>query len=203
MSRHLKTSYEEYQAVEKACKSECIQLRDQIKILTGNMLLLQTNMVNSREREIAMEKLVQSKLATLAEEFANIKSHKDDSSTNINDETKIEFEAAHEAKPEKKYQFLQIFKANQQQIKQSQERVDEMQREIDDARSNINDLILEIEAVSAEESNTRAQNSRLLSQITESQSMQRDALEENLKLQNQIENLRAAHSEMESKYFLY
>lgn len=75
----------------------------------------------------------------------------------------------------------------------------EMQRELEDARGNINDLILEIEAVAAEELKARTQSGRLLKQIAEYQGMQRVALEENLRLQNQIEDIRVKYAEAESK----
>ena len=107
---------------------------------------------------------------------------------------------AKSAQPEKKYQFLWIFKANQAQLKQNQERMEDMQAELEDGKRNINDLIMEIESVAAEESNARMQNSRLLAQIAESQSMQRGALEENLKLQNQLEKLKSGRADFEAGY---
>lgn len=105
-----------------------------------------------------------------------------------------------EAKPEKKYQFLWIFKANQAQLKQNQERMEDMEAELEDGKRNINDLIMEIESVATEESNARMQNSRLLAQIAESQSMQRGALEDNLKLQNQLEKLKSGRADLETGY---
>lgn len=77
--------------------------------------------------------------------------------------------------------------------------LEELQRELEDARSNINDLILEIDGVAAEELKARTQSGRLLRQIAEYQGMQRVALEENLRLQNQIEDIRVKHAEAESK----
>jgi len=102
-------------------------------------------------------------------------------------------------KSEKKYQFFWIFKANQNQLKQSQERLEDMQAELDNAKRNITDLIMEIEAVSAEENNARLQNGRLLVQISDCQSMQRVALEENLKLQNEVEHLKNSRADIEAK----
>lgn len=77
--------------------------------------------------------------------------------------------------------------------------LEDLQRELEDARSNINDLILEIDGVAAEELKARTQSGRLLRQIAEYQGMQRVALEENLRLQNQIEDIRVKHAEAESK----
>jgi regulator of replication initiation timing len=82
---------------------------------------------------------------------------------------------------------------------QWEERLQDVQAELADARRNINDLIMEIETVALEESTIRNQNARLLSQVADCQSMQRTALEENLKLQNQIETIKSARVESEAK----
>ncbi len=84
-------------------------------------------------------------------------------------------------------------------VDHSRARVDDLEKELQNASSNINDLIMEIETVATEEAKTRAQNGRLLQQIAECQSMQRVALEENLRLQNQIEDLRASNRDVETK----
>lgn len=205
---------------------------------------------NSRAREIAMEKLIQEKLSSLADAHAAKSTSQSDkalpmmvsvaapsnsriasSNNNSSNYSKgdehqtadieemldavevscregrrsdsMDISSSAEAKaaqPEKKYQFLWIFKANQAQLKQNQERMEDMQAELEDGKRNINDLIMEIESVATEESNARMQNSRLLAQIAESQSMQRGALEDNLKLQNQVEKLKSGRVDLEAGY---
>ena len=77
--------------------------------------------------------------------------------------------------------------------------VADLRRELEDARNNVNDLILEIESVSEEEVKARTQAERIVAQISEYQSMQRVALEENMRLQDQIELIKGKSAEMESK----
>lgn len=84
-------------------------------------------------------------------------------------------------------------------LNQAQERAKEVQIELDDARASLNDLILEIESVSVEEARSREQSARVLRQMTDSQSMQRGVLEENLRLHDQISELQKRHVDVENK----
>ena len=84
-------------------------------------------------------------------------------------------------------------------LTQAQARATEIQLELDDARAQMNDLILEIDAVTVEDGKSREQSERLLRQMTESQSMQRGVLDENLRLHDQIAELHRKQGEEEMR----
>ena len=81
-------------------------------------------------------------------------------------------------------------------LTQAQARAQETQIELDDARNQMNDLILEIESVTVEDGKSREQHDRVLRQMTDSQSMQRGVLDENLHLHDQISELHRKQSEV-------
>lgn len=83
---------------------------------------------------------------------------------------------------------------------QAQGRARDLQQEMEDVRANMDDLILEIEAVSSEEKNVEEQCTRLLSQMSDSQSMQRGVLEENLRLHDQVAEIQIRLTEAQAKY---
>ena len=63
----------------------------------------------------------------------------------------------------------------------------------------VNDLVLEIDAVMAEEAKSREESERLLRQMTESQSMQRGVLDENLRLHEQVAEMQRRQAEVEGR----
>ncbi len=81
----------------------------------------------------------------------------------------------------------------------AQARVHDVQTELKDAHASINDLILEIEAVTAEEVKSREQAARVLRLVSEGQDGQRAICEENLRLQDQLAQLQQKHSTLEDK----
>ena len=87
-------------------------------------------------------------------------------------------------------------------LQQAQTRAKETQAELDDARASLDDLILEIEAISAEEAKSREQCAKVVVQMNENQSMQRAVLEENLRLHDQVAELEKKQIEVESRYSL-
>ena len=84
-------------------------------------------------------------------------------------------------------------------LSSAQIRVREVQAELKDAHASINDLILEIETVTAEEVKSREQAARVLRLVSEGQDGQRAICEENLKLQDQLAQLKQKHSTLEDK----
>ena len=88
-------------------------------------------------------------------------------------------------------------------LAQAQARASETQLELDDARAQMNDLILEIDAVTVEDGKSREQSERLLRQMTESQSMQRGVLDENLRLHDQIAELHRKQGERRRDMYRY
>ena len=199
MIEQLKTQLAEYQGLGELCHSEVAKLQTRVKQLTETQAVLQSNLEQSRGREEALEQALATKAATdvqlqsVAVEVVEMKTHSRSGSMEEGEERMEEDAPA--PVPAKvilpaDYQLL---------VDQSKARVDDLQKELQNSSSNINDLIMEIETVAAEELKARAQGTRLLQQITECQSMQRVALEENLRLQNQIEDLRASNRDAEAK----
>ena len=89
--------------------------------------------------------------------------------------------------------------ADGETLAQAQARAAEALKELEHARSSINDLILEIDAVSAAESNSREQTTRTLKAMTDSQNTQRSLSEDNARLHDQISDLQRRHTDMESR----
>ena len=79
-----------------------------------------------------------------------------------------------------------------------QARLRDTQAELADAHSSINDLILEIEAVTAEEAKSREQAARVLQLVDDGQNGQR-AIWENMKLQDQTSKLQQSQSDLENR----
>jgi chromosome segregation ATPase len=84
-------------------------------------------------------------------------------------------------------------------LSQAHERSRDLQQELDTARSNLDDLIIEIEAVSAEEAKAREQAARVVRQMSADQGMQRGVLEENLRLNDQVTVLQQRLREVETR----
>ena len=80
-----------------------------------------------------------------------------------------------------------------------QARLRDTQAELADAHSSINDLILEIEAVTAEEAKSREQAARVLQLVDDGQNGQRAICEENMKLQDQTSKLQQSQSDLENR----
>lgn len=81
----------------------------------------------------------------------------------------------------------------------AQQRANETQKELEHAQASINDLILEIDAVSAEEAKSREQTARTLKSMSEGQGSYRSLSEDNSRLHDQIADLQKRHTDMESR----
>lgn len=149
---------------------------------------------NSRQRELALEKLIVDKAPSSMETERSGLNAVDISNQGMSEDEQIASNNFTDAAAK-----VESFIGDLSLRQQWEERLQDVQAELADARRNINDLIMEIETVALEESTIRNQNARLLSQVADCQSMQRTALEENLKLQNQIETIKSARVESEAK----
>lgn len=196
MIEQLKTQLNEYQGMGELSSSEVNKLQTRVKQLTETQAVLQSNLDQSRAREETLEQALASKTAS---ETAPYSAHEEETKPHSRSGSMEEGEERGEVEvlpvPVKTivpadYQLL---------VDQSRARIEDLQKELQNSSSNINDLIMEIETVASEEVKARAQGIRLLQQITECQSMQRVALEENLRLQNQIEDLRVSNRDAEAK----
>jgi chromosome segregation ATPase len=171
VTNQLKTQLSEYQAMEALCTNEVRKLQNELRMMSDTQVLLRDNLSKSREREVSLEaQLLQCKAANNGSKSENGDTGIDATST----ETVV-------------------------QVPVADHHMSELLQELEDARGNMNDLITEIETVAAEEVKARTQSGRLLRQIAEYQSMQRVALEENLRLQNQIEDVKTKFAETEHK----
>lgn len=182
----LKTQLAEYQAMEGLCNSEVKKLHNELKMMTDTQTMLRRHLAESKERELALESRLQQSQGHLHEAVVTM----EEGSGLDQCEAKDDGPAAPIAVRSAAAVPTQPVSAHH---------VVDLQQELDDARNNINDLISEIEAVAAEEVKARSQSGRLLRQIAEYQSMQRVALEENLRLQNQIDDIKVKYTETESR----
>jgi len=177
-----KTQLAEYQAMEALCNSEVRKLQGELKMLSDSQALLQEHLTKSRERELALEQRLNDTVGGGSGAAMDVSQNE----SKVAEEVAVKVESG-----------ATDSTAQQQSVYVQQ--IAELHSELADARNNINDLISEIEAVAAEEVKARTQSGRLLRQIAEYQSMQRAALEENLRLQNQIEDIKMRHSDTETK----
>ncbi len=214
MIEQLKTQLIEFQNIGELCNSEVSKVQQRVRHLTETQVVLQSSLDASRAREMELEQTLTSKATAETSEEGNTidavaaadnstKPHTRSGSLEEGEE-RMEVDTTADgpsstttttttpSKPLKRSDFQLL-------VDHSRARVDDLEKELQNASSNINDLIMEIETVATEEAKTRAQNGRLLQQIAECQSMQRVALEENLRLQNQIEDLRASNRDVETK----
>lgn len=175
LAEQMKTQIVEYQTMEELCNSEVQKLTAHVKALTDTQQILQANLEKSRSREEELQKALLNKSSS--EGLTATEGGGEGGGVGV-EPTREEL---------------------QKLLVQSQARIADLQTELVNASNNINDLIMEIETVSSEETKAREQGGRLLKQISDSQNMQRVALEENLHLHNQIDNVQAAQKETETK----
>jgi chromosome segregation ATPase len=193
-----------FRALEELCKSDVSKLQHKVQVLQETHAVLQTSLERSRQRESALEKellLLRSQL--LGHEGAGAAGAGCSSETT----DAVGAAAAADGSSNKNSSGSSgsgadsgAVDACQKLVEQSQQRVEDVERELNDARSNINDLIAEIETVASEGDQARTQSSALVQRIAECQNMQRVALEENLRLHSQIDDLKQREEEYTAKY---
>jgi len=81
----------------------------------------------------------------------------------------------------------------------AQTRAAETLKELEHARASINDLILEIDAVSAEEAKAREQTARVIRTMTDAQNAHKNVTEDNMRMQDQIAELQRRYMDMENR----
>lgn len=172
LTEQMKTQLAEYQGLEELRAGEVQKLQERARALSEHQQLLQSSLDGSRAREDELQRLIATRTSSEVEPVGGAGSGGGDA---------------------------QSVSELKRLLQQAQERIADMQKELQNSSNNINDLIMEIEAVSSEEAKARAQAARLQKQIAESQTLQRVALEENLHLHNQIEDVRASHKEVEGR----
>jgi len=194
MVDHLRRQLADYESVKELCDHEVGTLQSQVRMLTETNQVLRVNLEKNRRRESNMELLLLERDAmlrgaspTTVTVAAVTNSEWVDSNMPTCDETVVSVST------DSKVDLAELV------VKQSQERIIDLERELGDARSNVDDLILEIETVSNDESKARHQCFDLLKQISEYQAMQRIALEENLHLQDNIDDLKRSSNDIETK----
>ena len=201
----------EYGTLEELCNSELAKLQHQVKLLHSTQGILQQDLNRAREREAELELVALDKLQQKIEAGdvvdgapTTAAAAEGTDATEVTTPATTAFDSdggSNDPNISSAASIPQTFKLSEAQlvVKTSHERVADLQRELEDARSNINDLILEIEAVSNDAVRAREQGGNLLTQVTEIQAMQRSALEENLILQNQIEDMKTSKRDIEAK----
>lgn len=84
-------------------------------------------------------------------------------------------------------------------LEQAQSRCGDLEKELEETKASIHEFLTEIDAVSNQEVTSRQQSERLLQQIHDYQSIQRDALQENMRLQSAVEDMQKSMKEMEQR----
>ncbi len=84
-------------------------------------------------------------------------------------------------------------------VTQAHSRITELEEEITTARTNMNDLILEIEAVSADDGEAREQSAKILREMEREHELQTGVLEENLQLEDSLAAKEKERSDMQQK----
>jgi chromosome segregation ATPase len=174
----------EVQELDTLYRNQVKKLEMKVQELNGAVTQLTDHMERARKREKSLELTLAQHLST---NNNNIPKTNDENTMSI-----TEF-ASNEMKDSQ--DMLDVSSL----LQQAHERCAHLESELQVARASMNDLILEIEAVCQEEAASRAQNERLLKQISDCQSTQRVALEENLKFQIQMDDMRTAQKEILSK----
>lgn len=159
-------------AVTNQLKTQLAECQTIESLRTAEMKLLQ----NKLRMVTDSQSLLQENLAKSQERELELKKHLAEASSNSSEAAAVAEAVAAES-----------------------QLVVDLKRELEDARNNINEFILEIASITEDEVKARTQSERIATQISDYQSMQRVALEENMRLQDQIDLIKARSAEMESK----
>lgn len=177
---------EEYQTLESTRKAEILRLQDKVRVLSANTEQLTAHLQQSREKEVKLEHILIA--ANVIHDdwtppIRNTSHNPEDESMSIQGSDGLDASLDTRSLAERTDEFSGLI------LRQAQGRARDLHLELEDARANMDDLILEIEAVSAEERKVADQCTRLLTQMQDSQSMQRGVLEENLRLHDQVADI--------------
>lgn len=182
ISVQMNSQCQELIAIEEIRTRKINQLERNIENLTAEKEQLQRHLDQSRARERELETAIAANTTGVSPTGSSTAESKPD--------------GHHHAEGEPLPTNVQ---ALQTMLSARQKRYQDIDKELTDSKSNVNDLILELETISGEETRSREQNERLLKQLSESQALQRDALEENLRLNEQMAEMKKSVKETDSK----
>lgn len=193
---------QEYQSLEEMRNSKITSLENEIKSMKETYSQVQRNVEKSRKREKYLESVIlhygislpDAKARPISRTSSSTPLERQESFKSISNEAKQEV-----GNSEDNIEKLKIDQVTQQLVKLAQERSSDLEKELTQVKSSVNDLITEIEGISNVESSIRIQSESLLKQVNESQTMQQAVLEENLKLINDLEELRSRKTDAETK----
>jgi hypothetical protein len=210
-----KILFKEAETVEDSKLLRITSLEKELKTLKETLTLIQKNMEKARKRERYLESVIlhfaiplpsnakprQSSSSNSGSSNSNSNHSSGSTSTSLlsSSQSVDGNENGGETTPNSGGGTLKIETISQQMIKQVHERCNDLEKELTQVKGNVNDFINEIDSISSNESAARNQSELLIKQVAESQSMQQAALEENLKLMNEIEELKTRKTESDSK----
>jgi chromosome segregation ATPase len=178
----------ETQELCQSTHNRCKQQDGRIKSLQESLQLTESHLSSSRAREAELELAVKDALqaATRAvQEMSKEREQAEDEEGIVLEEPSMLERVQCEAHAKL-----------ENVLAMSQRRCEEVEAELKDAKLNMEDLVLEIEAVAAEEEKTREQNARLLQQISEGQGQQKSMLQENFRLHQMNSDLKEKEQEL-------
>jgi hypothetical protein len=212
MIEQMKQQLEDKERMDTIKSSELRLLQSQLKNLQETYAQAQRSLEKARKREKFLEHTIMSHAIPVPphvklEGFGNIKKNEMGSdgngdvlsSSNPSTTVSNDNSQSQDAVADNNVGKVIVDEESQRLLKQAQERAGDLEKELNSLKSSVNDLILEIETVSTTEALSRKEAERLLGQIADCQGFQRAALEENLKLQNQLEELKTSKKDMEAK----
>lgn len=178
--------------IEKKSKAEIKTLQDKIASQLSTISQYENLLQSSRKREeeikLSLHNLLKERVLqeTQQKNMANnMEEGEEIDETNENNQTNKNMKQF-----ELTYLTL-IEKCKQKEI--------DYEKEFNDTKKNMNDLMLEIECVAMDEEKTREQNKKLLIQINDNIIMEKKILEENLRLQQDIDSLKRKYSDIETR----
>lgn len=191
VAQQLKTQVQEWQHVDSARQQRIAQLEKDIQHWHSTVRVAEQNLQQARKREQVLEQIiVQCQIPVPSQLKLTLPP-----TTNSDNSSGTENNAG-EGHTDKR---VLVDQASQLIIQQLQERGQELEKELQDTKASIHDFLTEIDAVSNQEIVSRQQSERLLQQIHDYQSIQRDALQENIRLQSSVEDMKCTMKELEQR----
>jgi hypothetical protein len=191
VAQQLKTQVQEWQHVDSARQQRIAQLEKDIQHWHSTVRVAEQNLQHARKREQVLEQIiVQCQIPVPSQLKLTLPP-----TTNSDNSSGTENNAG-DSHTDKR---VLVDQASQLIIQQLQERGQELEKELQDTKASIHDFLTEIDAVSNQEIASRQQSERLLQQIHDYQSIQRDALQENIRLQSSVEDMKCTMKELEQR----
>jgi hypothetical protein len=211
-----------FQAIDESKVNQINNLESQIRMMKESQSQMQRSLDKSKKRERYLESVIthyaiplpanmrsdrkssgssssNNKSDSMVTESTPSKTDHCSSSSGNNHPSTSSDDLANSTSNGSGEQKFEIDKVTHQMIKQAQERANDVEKELSETKNHLNELFTELDTVSKSQMIIRTQNESLLKQITESQAMKETALQENLKLHNQLEEIRVQKQETDSK----